>query len=81
MSEFAQEGWANLMGGFCGTTPAHIKALAAKIYDLTPRKLNPQLKLRFGESAVSNSGPVMVSEAFRFIPDCSRSTSIRSSDF
>ena len=66
MSEFAQEGWANLMGGCCGTTPAHIKTLAAKICDLTPRKLNPQLKLRFGETADSNSGPVIVGEGIPF---------------
>ena len=66
MLEFAQEGWANLMGGCCGTTPAHIKALAAKICDLTPRKLNPQLKLRFGETADSNSGPVIVGEGIPF---------------
>ncbi len=66
MFEFAQEGWANLMGGCCGTTPAHIKALAAKICDLTPRKLNPQLKLRFGETADSNSEPVIVGEGIPF---------------
>ncbi|MBT5835145.1 MAG: methionine synthase, partial [Deltaproteobacteria bacterium] len=66
MSEFAQEGWANLMGGCCGTTPAHIKAMAAKICDLTPRKINLQLKLRFGETANSNSGPVIVGEGIPF---------------
>ena len=66
MSEFAQEGWANLMGGCCGTTPAHIKAMAAKICNLTPRKINLQLKLRFGEAANSNSGPVIVGEGIPF---------------
>jgi 5-methyltetrahydrofolate--homocysteine methyltransferase len=66
MSEFAQEGWANLMGGCCGTTPAHIKAMAAKICNLTPRKINLQLKLRFGETANSNSGPVIVGEGIPF---------------
>ena len=66
MLEFALEGWTNLMGGCCGTTPAHIKALVAKICDLTPRKLNPQLKLRFGETADSNSGPVIVGEGIPF---------------
>ncbi|HIB17487.1 MAG TPA: methionine synthase, partial [Candidatus Lambdaproteobacteria bacterium] len=40
--------------------------LAAKICDLTPRKLNPQLKLRFGETADSNSGPVIVGEGIPF---------------
>ena len=66
MSEFAQEGWVNLMGGCCGTTPAHIKAMAAKICNLTPRKINLQLKLRFGETANSNSGPVIVGEGIPF---------------
>ena len=66
MSEFAQEGWANLMGGCCGTTPAHIKAMAAKICNLTPRKINLQLKLRFGETANNNSGPVIVGEGIPF---------------
>ena len=66
MAEFAQEGWANLMGGCCGTTPAHIKALTEKIAHSIPRKLNPHLKLRFGETADSNSGPVIVGAGIPF---------------
>ena len=28
VGEFAKEGWVNVIGGCCGTTPDHIKALA-----------------------------------------------------
>lgn len=31
MSDFAREGWLNIAGGCCGTTPAHIRELAAQI--------------------------------------------------
>ena len=30
---------ANLVGGCCGTTPAHIKAIADAVRDITPRTL------------------------------------------
>ena len=66
MAEFAHEGWANLMGGCCGTTPAHIKALADKISHFVPRKLNPLLKHRFGESLENNSGPALATEGIPF---------------
>jgi 5-methyltetrahydrofolate--homocysteine methyltransferase len=36
---FASEGWVNLMGGCCGTTPIHIKAIADKVKNIAPRKL------------------------------------------
>jgi len=35
---FAKHGWLNLVGGCCGTTPAHIRALAAATSDLRPLK-------------------------------------------
>ena len=28
MRRFVDEGWVNVVGGCCGTTPAHIRALA-----------------------------------------------------
>ncbi len=37
MLEFAQSGWMNFMGGCCGTTPAHITALAKRVKTQTPR--------------------------------------------
>jgi 5-methyltetrahydrofolate--homocysteine methyltransferase len=36
---FAGRGFLNLAGGCCGTTPAHIRAIADAVRDVTPRKL------------------------------------------
>ncbi len=39
LGEFAANGWLNLVGGCCGTTPAHIRAIAAAVADCEPRRL------------------------------------------
>lgn len=39
VSEFAQQGWINLMGGCCGTTPDHIRAIKKEMDKATPRPL------------------------------------------
>ncbi|MCY8230777.1 methionine synthase [Priestia endophytica] len=36
---FAEKGWLNLVGGCCGTTPAHIKALRETVEQMPPRPL------------------------------------------
>ncbi|MFA9557917.1 methionine synthase [Evansella sp. AB-rgal1] len=36
---FAEKGWLNLVGGCCGTTPAHIKAMAEAVKPYPPREL------------------------------------------
>ena len=41
--EFAQSGLINLVGGCCGTTPAHIHAIAEAVQALPPRAV-PQLE-------------------------------------
>jgi len=38
LGEFAREGWLNIIGGCCGTTPAHIKAIAEAVSQYPPRK-------------------------------------------
>jgi 5-methyltetrahydrofolate--homocysteine methyltransferase len=38
LREWAENGWLNMVGGCCGTTPAHIKALAEAVAGLPPRK-------------------------------------------
>jgi 5-methyltetrahydrofolate--homocysteine methyltransferase len=35
--EWAEEGLINIVGGCCGTTPAHIAAIAGAVRDCTPR--------------------------------------------
>ena len=37
MASYAKNGWLNLVGGCCGSTPGHIAALAAAMKGLAPR--------------------------------------------
>ncbi|MDZ4201943.1 MAG: methionine synthase [Gallionella sp.] len=39
VKEFATSGFLNIAGGCCGTSPAHIKAIAEALQDVPPRKL------------------------------------------
>ncbi|HET7874196.1 MAG TPA: methionine synthase, partial [Methylomirabilota bacterium] len=38
MRRFVEEGWVNLVGGCCGTTPAHTRALARLVEGREPRR-------------------------------------------
>jgi 5-methyltetrahydrofolate--homocysteine methyltransferase len=40
VGEFAQEGWVNVLGGCCGTTPDHIAEVAKVIKNATPHRRN-----------------------------------------
>jgi len=39
VKEFATNGWLNIVGGCCGTTPKHIKVAADRIKNIEPRNL------------------------------------------
>jgi 5-methyltetrahydrofolate--homocysteine methyltransferase len=39
LRDWALQGWLNIVGGCCGTTPAHIKAIADAVRDCPPRAL------------------------------------------
>lgn len=39
VADFVQQGWLNIVGGCCGTTPAHIAALKQAVQGLPPRPL------------------------------------------
>jgi 5-methyltetrahydrofolate--homocysteine methyltransferase len=48
LREWAQNGWLNIVGGCCGTTPDHIQAISAAVKNLPPRvppKVEPNLRL------------------------------------
>lgn len=45
LKEFAESGLLNLVGGCCGTTPAHIKAIAEAVSGIPPRRLPADLEL------------------------------------
>jgi 5-methyltetrahydrofolate--homocysteine methyltransferase len=38
LDEFSKDGLVNLVGGCCGTTPAHIKAIAELVSKRTARR-------------------------------------------
>lgn len=39
IKDFAQQGWVNIVGGCCGTTPDHINAIAETVKELKPRTI------------------------------------------
>jgi len=63
MGEWAKNGWLNIIGGCCGTTPDHIRALAEAVQGVAPRK-RPGLprKLR-----LSGLEPLNVGEGSLFV--------------
>ncbi|MDE2142173.1 MAG: methionine synthase [Elusimicrobia bacterium] len=42
IARFADEGWVNLVGGCCGTTPNHIKQIAQTVMGKPPRRPHKQ---------------------------------------
>ncbi|HMK85966.1 MAG TPA: methionine synthase [Steroidobacteraceae bacterium] len=42
LREFALAGWVNMVGGCCGTTPEHIRAVARAVSGIAPRRV-PEL--------------------------------------
>ncbi len=39
LADWAKQGWLNVVGGCCGTTPAHITAIASAVRDCAPRQI------------------------------------------
>ena len=39
LEEWAENGWVNIVGGCCGTTPDHIQHIAEHVKNIKPRKL------------------------------------------
>ncbi len=40
LHEFGQDGWLNIVGGCCGTTPEHIRKIAESFSSIPPRKID-----------------------------------------
>lgn len=49
LEDWAKNGWVNIVGGCCGTTPDHIKHIAQHVKNIEPRRL-PVLELELVES-------------------------------
>lgn len=67
LSEFANNGWINVVGGCCGTTPDHIRAIADALQNTSPRQravVEPLTRLSGRESLTlrADSNFLMVGE-------------------
>jgi 5-methyltetrahydrofolate--homocysteine methyltransferase len=67
LSGFAEQGMVNVVGGCCGTTPAHTARIAAAVADLPPRPVpDPAARTRFSGLEPFEIGPdtgfVMIGE-------------------
>jgi 5-methyltetrahydrofolate--homocysteine methyltransferase len=67
LGEFAEAGMVNVVGGCCGTTPAHIARIAATVSGLAPRRVPaPVARTRFSGLEPFEIGPgtgfVMIGE-------------------
>lgn len=63
LRDWAQRGWLNIVGGCCGTTPAHIEALAEAVKGIPPRPL-PARPVR---TQLSGLEPYAVTDSFTVI--------------
>src|SRR6266480_2196616 len=56
--QWARNGWLNMVGGCCGTTPAHIAAFAKQARELPPRVLPADARSQsdLGSARVSRAG-------------------------
>jgi 5-methyltetrahydrofolate--homocysteine methyltransferase len=63
LGEFAEAGLVNVIGGCCGTTPDHIRAIAAAVADKKPREV-PKLPRRLRLSGLE---PFELTDAIPFV--------------
>ncbi|HRG40190.1 MAG TPA: methionine synthase [Saprospiraceae bacterium] len=61
--EFVASGLVNIIGGCCGTTPDHIKAMANAVENMSPRKIPAKKTL----STYAGLEPLIVREDLNFI--------------
>ncbi len=87
LGEFARAGIVNIVGGCCGTTPAHIEKVAEAVRDVEPRPIaEPKMASRFSglESLTVQSGSsnfIMVGERTNVTGSKKFARLIRSGDF
>jgi len=63
VSEFLKEGWINIIGGCCGTTPDHIRAMAVEAAKYRPRTVPAIKKLM----RLSGLEPLVITPETNFV--------------
>jgi 5-methyltetrahydrofolate--homocysteine methyltransferase len=61
VKDFAEKGWLNIVGGCCGTTPDHIRAIAEAVKHIQPRIIPKEKRVH----AVSGIEPLIYDETMR----------------
>ncbi|MFO0945549.1 MAG: methionine synthase [Planctomycetota bacterium] len=84
--DFAENGWLNIVGGCCGSTPAHIRAIAKAVETIKPRRLptRPQLSTYSGYEPLvlrKESNFIMVGERTNITGSKKFARLIKSGDF
>ena len=59
MGDFAREGLLNIVGGCCGSTPAHIAAIAAAVSGVAPRRIAERGEQRAESKEQNASGEML----------------------
>jgi 5-methyltetrahydrofolate--homocysteine methyltransferase len=66
LERFVKNGWVNIVGGCCGTTPAHIKAIAEMVAGKSPRRHRGQRRSYYSGielvEASNDNRPLIVGE-------------------
>ncbi len=66
LERFARNGWLNIVGGCCGTTPAHIRMIAQMASEYAPRRHTPHRRTAFTGidlvEASDDNRPLLVGE-------------------
>lgn len=60
LKQFAEKGWLNIVGGCCGTTPDHIRAIREAVTGMKPRECGQQ-----HAHALSGIEPLLYDESMR----------------
>ncbi len=69
IKDFAESGFVNVIGGCCGTTPDHIRAIARIVDGLPPRPHTPDSRLRHGSGGHARLSTPTFAEAPAGGPD------------
>lgn len=60
LKQFAEKGWVNIVGGCCGTTPDHIRAIVNSVHEMKPRQVSAE-----HPHALSGIEPLIYDEMMR----------------
>jgi 5-methyltetrahydrofolate--homocysteine methyltransferase len=67
LKRWAESGWLNIVGGCCGTTPEHIRAIAETVRDCKPRNIENRESRIENRLQLSGLEPLNITPEFGFV--------------